>query len=131
MQTKYLADTTLIVEMLKGNEHAREFLSALPEISQVTVAELIQGCQDKNDLKVIETVCEALPQVKIDGLVSGKAIELLKKYYLSHGLIFLNALIAAHAIVRKKILVTENIRDYNFIEGLDVISHKKAFGEEF
>lgn len=126
---KYLADTTVIVEMLRGNERAHEFLKDLPEISQVTVAELIQGCQDKKDLSVIETVTNALPQVKIDKLISDKAIELLKKYYLSDGLIYLDALIAAHAIVRKKVLVTSNLRDYNFIEGLAAISHKEAFGE--
>lgn len=124
---KYLADTTVLVEMLRGNSLAKQFLEKLPEISKVTLAELIQGCRDKEDLRLVERACSLMPQIKIDGDISEMAVGLLRKYNLSHGLLFLDALIAATCITRKDILVTENIKDFRFINSLQVISQKKAF----
>lgn len=124
---QYLADTTVLVEVLRMNLMAKKFLEGLPEISSVTFVELIQGCHSKRELVIAEKICEPLTQIGIDRDVSDFAIELLKIYHLSHGLIFFDALIAATCIIRKKILVTENIRDFRFIAGLEVISQKKAF----
>lgn len=123
---RYLADTTVLVEMLRGNILAKKFLESSPEISKVTLVELIQGCQDKKDLKVVEKACGLLPQIKIDGVISEMAIDLLRKYYLSHGLLFLDALIAATCLIRKDILVTQNLKDFRFIADLEVISQKEA-----
>lgn len=125
--SKYLADTTVLVEMLRGNIAAKQFLESLPEISKVTLVELIQGCQDKKDLQVVEKACNFLPQIKIDEAISNRAIELLKEYRLSHGLLFLDALIAATCILRKNILVTQNIKDFKFISGLTLLSQEEAF----
>lgn len=125
--SKFLADTTVLIEMLRGNIAAKQFLESLPEISKVTLVELIQGCQDKQDLRAIEKACDLLPQIKIDGVISDRAIELLRVYRLSHGLLFLDALIAATCILRKNILVTQNIKDFKFISGLTVLSQEEAF----
>lgn len=124
---RYLADTTVLVEMLRGNLAAKQFLERSPEISKVTLVELIQGCQDKEDLAAVEKACSFLPQIKIDETISSRAIELLKEYRLSHGLLFLDALIAATCILRKNILVTQNIKDFKFISGLTVLSQEEAF----
>ena len=124
---KYLADTTVLVEMFRGNSLAKKFLENLPEISKVTLVELIQGCQNQEELGIVEKGCGLLPQIKIDGVISDMAIELLRKYNLSHGLIFLDALIAATCIIREKVLVTENIKDFRFIPSLKVLSQKEAF----
>ena len=125
--SKYIADTTVLVEMLRGNNLAKKFLEKLPQVSKVTLVELIQGCRNKNDLKIVEKACEPLPQIKIDGAISEMAIELLKTYNLSYGLLFLDALIAATCIIRKNILVTENIKDFKFIKDLKVVAHASVF----
>lgn len=124
---QYLADTTVLVEVLRKNLMAKKFLEGLPEISSVTFVELIQGCHSKRELVIVEKICEPLIQIRIGREISDFAIELLRIYHLSHGLIFFDALIAATCIIRKTILVTENIRDFRFIKGLEVISQKKAF----
>lgn len=124
---RYLADTTVLVEMLRGNILAKKFLENSPEISKVTLVELIQGCKDKEELKVVEKACDPLHQVKVDIEISEMAIALLRKYNLSHGLLFLDALIAATCIIRKNTLVTQNIRDFRFVAGMQVISQKEAF----
>jgi predicted nucleic acid-binding protein len=122
---KYLVDTTMLVDMLRGNVAAKKFLENRPEISMVTVAELIQGALDKQNLKIVEKTCKLLPQIEIDRIVSLKAIDLLRKYSLSHGLLFMDALIAASAISKKCVLVTANVKDFIFIEDLKVESQKK------
>lgn len=99
---KYLADTTVIVELLRGNNQAKKFLEIRPQISIVTVTELLQGCRDKNQLKVVEKTCNIFPQENIDIKISKLAIELMKKYHLSHGLLILDAFIAASCMVGKK-----------------------------
>ena len=124
---KYLADTTVVVEMLRGNSAAKRFLESRPEVSLVTAAELIQGARNREDLRVVERTLELLPQAGIDGKAAVKAVELLKKYHLSQGLLFLDALVAAAAIIRKRILVTANVKDFRFIEGLKVVNQTKVF----
>src|ERR1035437_4793002 len=100
--SRYLVDTTVLVEMLRGNSLAKKFLENLPlQISKVTLVELIQGCQSKEELRIVEKTCRLMLQEKIDGVISEMAIELLRKYNLSHGLLFLDALIAATCIVGK------------------------------
>lgn len=123
----FLADTTVLVEMLRGDIPAKIFLETAPEISKVTLVELIQGCKDKQQLILVEKACDPLYQIKVDIEISEMAIELLRKHNLSHGLLFLDALIAATCIIRKNILVTENIKHFRFITGLQVISQKEAF----
>lgn len=76
--SKYFADATVIVEMLRGNEKAKRFLEILPQISIITIAELIQGCRDKNQLKIVEKKCNIFPQAKIDNKTSQLAIDLRK-----------------------------------------------------
>ena len=124
---KYLSDTTVVVDFLRGNEKAIKFLKKFPEISIVSVAEVIQGAHDARELRIISLACDLLHQEKLDSEISISAVNLLRKYNLSHGLLFFDALIAATCIIRKTILVTENIRDFRFIIGLEVISQKKAF----
>lgn len=124
---KYLSDTTVVVDFLRGSDLAIKFLKQFPEISIVSVAEVIQGAHDARELRIIALACDSLHQEKLDNEISISAVNLLKKYNLSHGLLFFDALIAATCITRKNILVTENIKDFRFITGLQIISQKEAF----
>lgn len=123
----YLSDTTVVVDFLRGNENATKFLKQFPEISIVSVAEVIQGAHHARELRIIIRACDALNQARVDSEISILAVNLLKKYNLSHGLLFLDALIAATCITGRNILVTENIKDFRFIKGLELISQKEAF----
>lgn len=124
----YLADTTVIIDHLRGDKEATAFLEEFnPQISIVTVAESIQGAQDKREQALAVKICESLPEININGRISALAIELMKKFYLSHGLKFLDALIAATTLENRLILVTGNLKHFRYINGLEVISQKKAF----
>jgi hypothetical protein len=125
----YLSDTTVVVDFFRGNENATKFLKQFPEISIVSVAEVIQGAHDARELGVITRACDVLHQERIDSEITILAVNLLKKYNLSHGLLFLDALIAATCILRKNILVTQNLKDFKFITGLQVLPQKEAFAK--
>lgn len=124
----YLADTTVIIDHLRGDRKATTFLGEFnPQISIVTVAELIQGAHDKREQILAVKISASLPGININGKISVLAIDLMKKFYLSNGLKFLDALIAATALENKLALVTSNLKHFRFISGLEVISQKKAF----
>ena len=129
---KYLADTTVIIEHLRGNEKATKFLEKYhPYISIVTIAELIQGSRNDRERATALRTSNSLSHVFIDEKTSRLALELLSKFYLSHGLKFWDALIAASAIGNKLVLVSENIKHFRFITGLEVVSQETAFKKSF
>jgi len=124
--SKYLADTTLLIEHLRGNNQARVFLKDhSPAISTISIAELIQGSRDKNELMTALKLCMSLSEIAIDKKISNYAIELMKKFYLSKGLKFLDAIIATTALENKLTLITGNLKHFNFIEGLRIASQEE------
>lgn len=124
----YLADTTVLIEHLRGNGKAKQFLEVYnPTISTITIAELLHGARDKEDLAIITKLYKNFSEMPIDRKISKVSIDLLHKYHLSHGLLFLDALIAATALENNRILVTGNSKDFTFITELQVISQDKVF----
>jgi len=123
---KYIVDTTVLVELLRGNGRAKAFLETNhPDITVITVAELIQGARNKEDLTIINKTIGLFNQISAGPTVWNLALELLKRYNLSHGLLLLDALIASCAIVKKKMLVTGNYGDFKFISELKVVNQDK------
>jgi len=59
--------------------------------------------------------------------VSDRAVDLLRRYRLSHGLLIPDALIAATALVEGIPLVSQNQRDFRFIAGLDLRPYPDPF----
>ncbi len=117
--TSFLADTTVLVEHLRGNNLAKSFLEKNNAIiSSVTKAELVQGSRNKTDLKIVKTLCNSFVEAPINEKITKLAISLLEKHYLSHGLLFLDALIAATALERNLTLITGNTKHFTFIPKL-------------
>lgn len=126
--SNYLADTTVIIDHLRGNEKSTLFLEKFnPYISVVTIAELIQGSQNKQEQAQAVKMCVSLSELTINKKISDFAIELMKKFCLSHGLKFLDALIAATAMENKLTLITGNLKHFTFIEELKTVSQEEVF----
>lgn len=124
----YLADTTVVIEHLRGNIQAKNFLATYsPAISAVTIAELIQGARDKKELTSVSKLVDRFLHLSLDKKVTQTALTLLADFHLSHGLFFLDALIAATAIENKLILVTENVKHFRYIKDLNVVPYKEVF----
>lgn len=126
----YLADTTVLVEHLRGNLVAKTFLEEhTPIISSVSIAELIQGARDNQELTSAITLCSSLPECVIDKKISQRALKLLQNFHLSHGLLFLDALISATALEEKAILITGNVKHFRYIPSLKMIPQEEIFSK--
>jgi len=89
--------------------------------------ELIVGLRNKAESRALDNFLSRFQIISLDEQISGMAVELLRRYHLSHGLLIPDALIAATAISRKLSFVTKNARDYRFITGLDLLPYPQPF----
>ena len=85
--------------------------------------ELLVGSRNKREQDDIEEFLSRFQIIKITGSASDMAVELLRRYRLSHGLLIADALIAATAVVFNAPLISKNQRDYKFIAGLDLLAY--------
>jgi len=70
--------------------------------------ELIVGYRNKNELKQLEKFFKDFEIINLSYEITQKAIDLLKEYKLSHGLLIADSLIAAIALVLDTPLLTKN-----------------------
>ena len=120
---KYLADTNVLIDHLRGDKKATKFLlDHAPAISAVSVAELVQGCRTLQQLSEVTTLISVLNILDIDTEISIQSTKLVRDNYLSHGLKFLDALIAATAIKHKLTLKTQDAKHFKFINSLSVVN---------
>ena len=116
---KYLADTNVLIDHLRGDDEATKFLlDYSPAISAVSVAELVQGCRTPRQLSEVITLISDLNVLDIDTEISTRSTNLVRDNYLSHGLKFLDALIAATAMKHKLTLKTQESKHFKIIKGL-------------
>ena len=122
---KYLADTNILIDHLRGDSQATKFLlDYSPAVSTVSVAELIQGCRTPQQLSEVTTLVSDLNVLNIDAEISVQSTKLVRDNYLSHSLKFLDALIAATAIKHKLTLKTQDAKHFKFIKNLSVLNFK-------
>ena len=85
--------------------------------------ELIVGCRNKMELRTLEKFLKNFQIVPLDTVISNKALELLRQYRLSHGLLVADSLIAATACNQNWALVTKNQKHYKFINELNLLPY--------
>ena len=85
--------------------------------------ELMIGCRNKRGLQTLDRFLLRFQVIPLFPSISTTAVELLRRYRLSHGLLIADALIAATALESEEPLLTKNQRDFRFIEGLNVLTY--------
>lgn len=123
-----LIDTDILIDLAADLKQAIESIKNLEQgfalmVSAVTVMELTVGCRNKTELRNVEKLLERFEVIPLNEQVSSVAVDLIKKYRLSHGLLIADALIAATAIANNIPLESKNQRDYKFISGLDLLPY--------
>lgn len=123
-----LVDTDVLIDAGRAVEVAVAQLEMAAQtstlaVSAITQMELIVGCRNRVELQILERFLLRFEVVKLNELISDKAIELLRGYRLSHGLLIADALIAATAIVVGTPLLSKNQRDYCFIQELNLLPY--------
>lgn len=127
-----IVDTDILIDVGRNVNDAVNCLQQIEQrfsvaVSSVTQMELIIGCRNKNELHSLEQFIERFHLIRLDEQISDTAIDLLKQYRLSHGLLIADALIAATAIISDLSFVSKNQNDYRFIEDLQLLPYPDPF----
>jgi predicted nucleic acid-binding protein len=83
--------------------------------------ELYYGALNKRELGQIKKALSGFDVHMINPAISDLAIDLILQYAKSHNLMIPDALIAAAAIHLDRELLTLNMKDFRFIEGLRLV----------
>jgi predicted nucleic acid-binding protein len=123
-----LIDTDILIDVSRNISGAINRLKIEEEkvklcISVVTNMELVVGCRNKIELQNLNKFLSRFSVLDVNELMSRKALELIKDYRLSHGLLIPDALIASSAIILKIPLLTKNQSDYQFIPELNLLTY--------
>ncbi len=122
---KVLIDTSIMIDLLRGVYEAMNWIDKIePEnrlLSFITVAELIAGCRNQDEQKKIESEIKGyvLAHLDIEGCKQG--LVLYKNFHLSHGVGFLDCLIAATAYRNNIQIVTLNDKHFKQMTGISII----------
>ncbi|MBW2247027.1 MAG: type II toxin-antitoxin system VapC family toxin [Deltaproteobacteria bacterium] len=127
-----IVDTDILIDVGRNVNDAINCLQQIEQkfsvaVSSVTQMELIVGCRNKDELHSLEHFIERFYIIRLDEQISDTAIDLLKQYRLSHGLLIADALIAASAIISDLPFVTKNQSDYRFIDNLQLLPYPDPF----
>ena len=120
MNKKFLIDTDIIVDFLRGYEKAVDYFKNQSDeivLSSIVVAELYAGVRDdeRERLKMFISLFPVLPITPEVARVGG----LFKRdYHKSHGVGLADALIAATVVIEKVELKTLNTKHYPMLKGL-------------
>lgn len=117
-----LLDTTIFVDVLRGNQKALLFVESQQslKVSYVTAGELLQGVRNSREMKQVSMVVNSLPIDWGNEKIHRTALELQTQFSASKGMKLWDAVIAATAIVRGSVLYTHNSKDFRFIPNLDL-----------
>jgi hypothetical protein len=128
MDNLIIIDTDILIDAGRKIKEAvdrldKEEQASVLGISVIVQMELIVGCRNKEEWNKLNRF---LKRFQIGGLseaIGNKSIELLNRYYLSHGLLIPDSLIAATALTIDVSLLSKNQRDYRFIDGLKLLPY--------
>jgi hypothetical protein len=121
-----LLDSTVLIDLSRGNEDAIDFIDTLRKnnqeaaISTISSMEIIIGCRDKNEVNKTLKFLKDYLVIDISIPISKKAYQLIIEFSKSHGLVIPDAIIAATALESSLTLATSNVRHFDIIERLEV-----------
>ncbi len=120
MAKRFLIDTDVIVEYLRGREQAVKYLESLEgmlHVSAITVAELYSGVRD-DEQEALEQFLSAFDVVAVDQVLARSAGLCRKGYQPAHGTGLADAIVAMSAKAVEAVLVTFNKRNYPMVQDL-------------
>jgi hypothetical protein len=126
-----LIDTDILIDVGRNDSFAKDYLDHFEKsfelsISSITQMELIVGCRNKNEQKLLDKFLKRFQTIVLNEEINFKAISLLNQYRLSHGLLIPDSLIAATAIVLDIPFASKNQKDFIFIDELKIKSYSQG-----
>ena len=119
---EHLIDTNIFIAILKGDAKLKLFVESLAcAIDTIIYIELIQGAKDKAEVRIIEKYLTKYQLIYFDKIISQTSIDLIRRYSKSHNLMLGDAIIAATCLENNLTLITYNVKDFRFINGLKIL----------
>lgn len=121
MTADWLVDSDVLVDFLRGNELAVDFVqvnAARFVLSSIVVAELFAGAR-KNELSTLDELPQLFPVAPLTADIARAGGLLKARYGQSHGLGLADALLAATAQLQGLQLKTLNIKHYPMFSDLE------------
>jgi len=123
-----LVDTDILIDVANDDAIAVERLAnesraSTLAVSTITVMELTVGCRNKTELQALNRFLAQFQVLTLSSQSSEIATQLLQEYFLSHGLLIADALIAATAIGNEISLLSKNQSDFRFIQRLNLLPY--------
>ena len=132
-RTRFLVDTDIIINYLKGREIARDFLLRIIDesvsgfFSVITEAELLSGSRNADDDAVIYSILDCMEAIEVERNIAVTAGKLRQKYYAAYRTNLPDAIIAATANEYELILATANEKHFNMITEIETEYIKEVF----
>lgn len=128
VSTLTIVDTDILIDAARQIKEAIDCLDQIEHtsslaVSVVTEMELLVGCQSKTEQRNTERFLQRFQVLKLSDQACDQAVDLLRQYRLSHGLLIPDAMIAATAMTLGVPLVSKNQRDFRFIGTLQLLSY--------
>ena len=119
-----LVDSDVLIWNFRGYAQATRRLDQLPHltISAITYLELLQGMRSRAELTTVQKslALRNTERLPVTPAITERAIVLMERLSLSHGLGMGDALIAATALEHGLPLLTGNLKHFSPIDGLRV-----------
>jgi len=81
-ETRWLLDTSILVDLLRGSKIARAWIDSIPEparmISVITAAELIAGCRNRAEQRTVEREIDLYELVWTSEEIAQQAFRILQ-----------------------------------------------------
>ena len=119
-----IIDTDVLIWYLRGNQNAQKIIAAsIPfKISVINYMELLQGMNDKRELRILQKYLRkwSTEIIQISENISSRAMFFVEDFCLSHSMELGDAIIAATALEYHEILLTANEKHYGFIPNIQI-----------
>lgn len=124
--TSGLTDSDILIDAERGVQAAIDFSIAQRgsgglQVSVVSAMEMIGGCRNGQELAALTQFLGQISVLQISPAISQRAQGWMELFFLSHGLLIADALIAATAIEHQLPLYTKNVRHFQMLPGLTVV----------
>ena len=120
---RFLIDTDVIIEYLRGRDRTVNFLETLKGellVSVITVAELYSGVKGSEEERVLDQFLLAFSILPVDEKAARRGGFYRRDYNASHGTGLADALIASTAEEANAVLVTFNRRHFPMLRNVKV-----------
>jgi predicted nucleic acid-binding protein len=121
---RYLIDTDVIINYLKGKSRSKDFLmkiingKSVGYFSVITEAELLSGARNEKEEAIIYDVLNVMEAIEVERQIAVTAGKLRRKYA-AYGTQLPDALIAATAKERKLIVATANEKHFKIFNEVE------------